>query len=248
MHLPKEPVGLLSQLLPLASLVLLLLAKPSAAAFAASCRLKRAPEVCPRGNRAQELFCLRQENTLRAVMDCVQYNNLGVDHQLCSNPDDNIPGNNNEDFGEPFTGELSDPNANCLAPRQVLVEASRVCYGCSLGGLLLSCPEGDPNFHSCLCSHRVNSLAFTQLAQCFLRSALNDLSCFSFARRNDFVKRDEYEPPPGMVASMKRNLFAVGLPDVWSSRNCAQSMTDLQTLAARGCRLLPRRLRATGLC
>jgi hypothetical protein len=118
--------------------------------------------------------------------------------------------------GDPFTGELSDPNANCLAPRQVLVEASRVCYGCSLGGLLLSCPEGDPNFHSCLCSHRIDSLAFTQLAKCFLRSTVDDLSCFSFAKRNDFVKRDDYEPPAGMVANMKRDLFAVCIHRTWN--------------------------------
>lgn len=207
MQHPKRSLSLLAQLIPLTCL-LLLCGIPTATA-ADGCLLKRTPEVCPQGKQAQEIFCLRKENTLRAVMDCVSYSSVGVDHKLCSSRNDGIPGNGFEDFGQPFEGELTDITANCLAPRLVLVSASLVCLGSSLGGLLQSCPEGDPNFFSCLCNHHVQADSFAQLSKCFSPSNQNDLNCFSFAKRKEYVKRDDYEPPPGMVSNMKRSLLPV---------------------------------------
>jgi hypothetical protein len=184
-------------LLPLAALL------PFATAQAGACKaIQRDFRSCPlQKTWPLERECVRRQNTLKALMDCVRISNRGADFHVCSEPNDGLP-SGREDYDE-WENQGNAGTQNCMAPRQVVLEGSRdaYCQQCSVGGVLEACPMNDPSFHSCLCAHRVKTNHLLCLSKCFAQGAAAELSCRP--RKRD---APHLEPPPEKIKMSKRTI------------------------------------------
>lgn len=127
---------------------------------------------CQSSNWPEEYDCVRKQNSLKSIMDCVTPIAPGGEYYTCTDPE------NDERYGHLETYQVD--REYCLLPRNVIIRGSLVpkCRICSIAGALDLCPLEDANFHLCLCENNVSRAAFECLAECFLKSGLPDqLSC-----------------------------------------------------------------------
>lgn len=129
----------------------------------------------------QGVSCLMKLNSLADIMSCVKIR-LKITERICLDASDDDPDTDDEDY----TFEEGTDDRFCFSPRVILIKgtlAESDAQDDSIRGALRSCPQGDPDYHNCLCSWNVSEEHLLHFARHFKRDSNQDLSCGLAKRR-----------------------------------------------------------------
>ena len=145
--------------------------------------LRRDKAACKADTVADELHCLRQQNSMQTVLDCIGLETGGEDSIPCR---DRNQGNKFAYYGQQLlsnpSGLFSSQDIYCMAHGVLMYAHKTVCKHCSVGTVIERCQGKDPSFLNCLCEYHITQEHLDCLSKCFM-SSVGTVQCDVGLRR-----------------------------------------------------------------